>query len=244
MYPITAQNLASFPGKVLTATNTLSISGTISFRTGGGMQGVNVVARPLDANGDPLYQYTVTAASGVRFAGKRGNPATGFADADGVPYARWGSDDTALQGYFDLSGIPLPPQMASVSYQITFESIDPLFIMGNSVGPYIDGQDLPSRTLEPVTIADLAAGSSKIEGGITPKRPVVLSWPTFTDAANEAGISRRYGGIHFRRADLDGRLLGRLVAERAWKKSQDYFNGVPSSPRPIGNVDAVETAKK
>ena len=33
-----------------------------AFRTGYGMQGVNVVARPLDANGNPLYQYTVTAS--------------------------------------------------------------------------------------------------------------------------------------------------------------------------------------
>ncbi len=161
MYPITAQNLASFPGKMLTAPNTVTISGTISFRTGGGMQGVNVVARPLDANGNPLYEYTVTAVSGVRFAGKRGNPATGFADSDGVLYTRWGSDDAALQGYFDLSGIPLPPQMTTARYQITFEAIDPLFIMGNSVGPYIDGQVLPSGTLEPVTIPDLAAGGSK-----------------------------------------------------------------------------------
>ena len=28
------------------------------------MQGVNVVARPLDANGNQLYQYTVTFVSG------------------------------------------------------------------------------------------------------------------------------------------------------------------------------------
>jgi hypothetical protein len=162
LYPVTAQNLASFPGKVLTAPNTISISGTISFRTGNGMQGVNVVARPLDADGNPLYQYTVTAVSGALFAGKRGNPATGFANADGVPYTRWGSNDAALQGYFDLSGIPLPPQMTSASYQITFEAIDPLFILGNSVGPYIDGQVLPSGSLDPITVSDLAVGSSKI----------------------------------------------------------------------------------
>jgi hypothetical protein len=73
----------------------------------------------------------------------------------------------------------------------------------------------------------LAAGTSKIEPGTTPSHPVTLKWDTFTDAANEAGISRRYGGIHFRAADLAGRLLGRLVAFEAWAKAQDYFNGVP-----------------
>lgn len=40
-------------------------------------------------------------------------------------------------------------------------------------------------------------GSSKIEPGLTPSHPVTLQWNTFTDAANQAGISRRYGGIHF-----------------------------------------------
>jgi hypothetical protein len=42
-------------------------------------------------------------------------------------------------------------------------------------------------------------------------------------------MSRRYGGIHFRRADMDGRLLGRLVAEKAWSKAQSYFDGTASS---------------
>jgi len=55
----------------------------------------------------------------------------------------------------------------------------------------------------------LAASSSKIEPGITPNHPITLQWDTFTTAADEAGISRRHGDIHFRAADLAGRLLGR-----------------------------------
>jgi uncharacterized protein DUF6851/vanadium-dependent haloperoxidase-like protein len=71
----------------------------------------------------------------------------------------------------------------------------------------------------------LPAGSSKIEPGSTPTHPVVLRWETFTDAADEAGTSRRYGGIHFRRADLAGRQLGRLVAQKALSRAQRYFDG-------------------
>jgi hypothetical protein len=71
----------------------------------------------------------------------------------------------------------------------------------------------------------LAAGSSKIELGTAPARPITLHWDTFTDAAEEAGLSRRYGGIHFRAADLAGRQLGRLVAAAVWTKAQSYFNG-------------------
>ncbi len=71
----------------------------------------------------------------------------------------------------------------------------------------------------------LAPGSSKIEPGITPAQPVVLRWNAFTDAADEAGMSRRYGGIHFKAADLAGRALGRAVASKAWTKAQSYFDG-------------------
>jgi hypothetical protein len=161
IYPITAQNLASLPGKQLTAANTISLSGTISFRTGSGMAGVNVVARPLDANGNPLYQYTVTAVSGVLFSGNRGNPVTGWKDPSGVLFTKWGSNDPTLQGAFDLSGIPLPPGMTTANYQLTFESIDPLYILTESVGPYAAGQVAPSGTLAPISLPNLAAGSAQ-----------------------------------------------------------------------------------
>ena len=161
LYPITAANLANFPGKQLTAANTISIQGTVSFRTGYGMQGVNVVARPLDANGNPLYQYTVTAVTGALFSGDHGNPVTGWNDANGYPLANWGSNDPTLQGYFDLSGIPLPPGTTTANYQVTFEAIDPLYILENSIGPYEQGQVTPSGTLNAISLANLSAGSTK-----------------------------------------------------------------------------------
>ena len=161
IYPITAANLASFPGKQFTAPNTISIQGTVSFRTGYGMQGVNVVARPLDTNGNPLYEYTVTAMTGALFNGNHGNPVTGFNDASGNLLTMWGSNDPALQGSFDLSGIPLPPDMPSANYQVTFEAINPLYILENSVGPYTHGQVAPSGTLNSITLANLSSGSSQ-----------------------------------------------------------------------------------
>jgi hypothetical protein len=71
-------------------------------------------------------------------------------------------------------------------------------------------------------------GSSTIEPGITPAYSVVRNWDSFTQAADEAGISGRYGGIQFRRGDLAGRQLGRLVASKAWAKAQSYFDGTAS----------------
>ena len=161
IYPITASNLASFPGKQITAANTVSIQGTISFKNGVGMQGVNVVARPLDASGNPLYQYTVSFVSGSYFNGNHGNPVTGWNDANGNPLTMWGSNEAAMQGYFDLSDMPLPPGVTTASYEITFEAVDPLYIRVNSVGPYLDASPELSGTLSPISVLSMAAGSSQ-----------------------------------------------------------------------------------
>ncbi len=161
IYPITSQNLSSFPGKQLTATNTVSIQGSVTFQTGVGMQGVNVVARPLDPNGNPLYEYTVTSVSGVSFNGNHGNPITGFADSNGNLLTMWGSNDSTQQGFFDLNGIPLPPGVTTANYQVTFETIDPLYILTNSVGPYLDGQVAPSGTLATISVPAMSAGSTQ-----------------------------------------------------------------------------------
>jgi hypothetical protein len=161
MYPITADNLASFPGKMLTAQNTVSIDGSITFRTGVGMQGVNVVARPLDASGNPLDAYTTTAVSGEYFGGKHGNAVNGATDPEGIPYSQWGSTDASLQGYFDLRYLPLPAGMKSATYQIAFESIDPMFIYDMAVGPYVDGAPHPSGTLAPLSVTGLSADNAK-----------------------------------------------------------------------------------
>jgi hypothetical protein len=71
----------------------------------------------------------------------------------------------------------------------------------------------------------LPAGSSRTEPGAVPSNDVTLSWATFSDAANQAGISRRYGGIHFEQGDLDARATGRIAAGLVWEKAQEYWEG-------------------
>jgi hypothetical protein len=73
--------------------------------------------------------------------------------------------------------------------------------------------------------ATIAAGSSKVEPGLVPAKDVTLSWPTFSAAADEAGLSRRYGGIHFVHGDLQGRLIGRLIGAQTFRKAERYWNG-------------------
>jgi len=69
------------------------------------------------------------------------------------------------------------------------------------------------------------AGSSRIEPGLTPAEDLTLPWATFSDAADQAGISRRYGGIHFEQGELDGRETGRNAAQQCWTRAQTYIDG-------------------
>lgn len=69
--------------------------------------------------------------------------------------------------------------------------------------------------------------TSRIEAGV-PAANVTLRWATFSEAADQAGLSRRYGGIHFAEADLVGRTMGRLVGDRVWRRALSYIDGWPA----------------
>ena len=69
----------------------------------------------------------------------------------------------------------------------------------------------------------IGAGTSRVEPGTVPANDLTLSWATFTDAADEAGSSRRYGGIHFLDGDLEGRRVGHLIGAAALKKANSFF---------------------
>lgn len=69
------------------------------------------------------------------------------------------------------------------------------------------------------------AGTSRVEPGNVPAQDITLTWSTFSDAADQAGTSRRYGGIHFVQGDLDGRAIGRQIGAQAWERAQQLITG-------------------
>ncbi|MBP7779752.1 MAG: vanadium-dependent haloperoxidase [Acidobacteria bacterium] len=71
------------------------------------------------------------------------------------------------------------------------------------------------------------AGSSTVEPGLTPAVDVTLTWPTFGEAADEAGLSRRFGGIHFESGDLAARAVGTQVGRQVWQKVEQLLGGGP-----------------
>ena len=114
---------------------------------------------------------------------------------------------------YQLSTFPTPPFPEYISGHSTFSAA------GATVLRLFTGSDMfrDSVTFPP--------GSSKIEPGLTPSSPVTLQWPTFSAAANQAGISRRYGGIHFKAGDLTGRAVGQIVGYEVYNKARRLWMG-------------------
>jgi hypothetical protein len=76
----------------------------------------------------------------------------------------------------------------------------------------------------------IKAGTSIFEPRTTthpgvPATDVTLSWQTFTIAAEEAALSRIYGGIHFQSGNEHGRMMGRQVGFNVHSKAQSYIRG-------------------
>jgi hypothetical protein len=111
---------------------------------------------------------------------------------------------------------------ASAEVIRSFTGSDTLYD-GESIGFFDFDQDgerdlVGSYTFEP--------GALLIDSTI-PDEPQELRWLSLTDAADEAGRSRLYGGIHFQDGDLRGRAMGKEIGQLAFKKASGLWNGGP-----------------
>jgi hypothetical protein len=102
---------------------------------------------------------------------------------------------------------------------------------------YVSGHSTFSRAAAEVLTA--LTGSAYVPGGLAgwtipagdldfelgPSRDVELQWASYFDAADQAGRSRIYGGIHISADDLDGRLTGAQCGKEAWALAQRYYDG-------------------
>ncbi len=100
---------------------------------------------------------------------------------------------------------------------------------------YISGHSAFSRAAAEVLTA--ITGSPFFPGGLGsytvsslafengPTAPVELQWATYYDAADQAGISRLWGGIHPPADDFSGRRVGAECGQRDWALANAYFDG-------------------
>ena len=73
----------------------------------------------------------------------------------------------------------------------------------------------------------IKAGSLKDEMG--PTTDIQLEWATYYDAADQAGQSRLFGGIHIQADDFTGRIIGSQCGKGAWALAQRYYAGTAGS---------------
>jgi hypothetical protein len=106
---------------------------------------------------------------------------------------------------------------------------------------YVSGHSTFSRAAAEVMTA--FTGNRYFPGGLSewtvpadslavdlgPSEDVTLQWATYYDAADQAGISRLFGGIHIAPDDFEGRKIGSICGKDAWALAQRYFEGSAAS---------------
>jgi hypothetical protein len=65
-----------------------------------------------------------------------------------------------------------------------------------------------------------------------PSEDIRLQWGTYFDAADQAGQSRLYGGIHIQSDDFGGRISGAQIGQLAYAKARTYFLGSAPASNP------------
>jgi hypothetical protein len=198
-----------YPGSTFTA-STARVHGHVYFanasgQPGQGMQGVNVVARWIDpTTGQPSRAYASASVSGFLFAGNVGTTVTGFNDATGLPFNRYGSNDPTLEGFFDLAGLQIPNGGSSGQYQLTVEAVDPFW--SATVGPYQPWQVLPSGSAQTVVVNVTLGGDTPqdllMQGSALQKPdwfgPTTYSSPAALPVAGDWAASLDpYGGLDY-----------------------------------------------
>jgi hypothetical protein len=83
----------------------------------------------------------------------------------------------------------------------------------------------------------IAANSLQIDLG--PSAPVTLQWRSFYDAADQAGQSRRFGGIHVSEDDYHGRVIGSAAGKTAFALAEKYWTGTITQESMRPNVTVV-----
>ena len=140
------------------------------------------------------------------WAGNPDDPETGVGGVDWIPAIDWVP--------YQKATFVTPAFAGYVSGHSTFSRAAAEVLTGFTGSEYFPG-GLGSWTIE--------AGALAFEAG--PAEDVVLQWATYADAADEAGISRLYGGIHVRADDLAGRIMGATCGRNAWDLAQRYYDG-------------------
>jgi hypothetical protein len=77
----------------------------------------------------------------------------------------------------------------------------------------------------PAGLAEWKLGAGHLKHEKAPTSDVTLEWATYYDAADQAGLSRLFMGIHISPDDFQGRRIGSICGKDAWALASHYFDG-------------------
>jgi IPT/TIG domain len=143
------------PGKMDSLLNASLFEGPLTFPTGEGMQGVNLVVRrwPQFTLASEIEDwYTASGVSGALFRQSNGNPVTG---PDTSFAGSQGTEDSSLEGFCLVERVPLLPGTWQLLVLET-EPVNPLYTGQYAVGPYVANTVAPSGS-DPVLTEGLFA---------------------------------------------------------------------------------------
>ncbi|HEX6826989.1 MAG TPA: hypothetical protein VF077_11800, partial [Nitrospiraceae bacterium] len=89
-------------------------------------------------------------------------------------------------------------------------------------------EDPPVDVIPPCDVSYFGIDFRYCFGRVEPGIPAVATpvvFATFSDAADQAGLSRLYGGIHFPDDNTTAQAIGVLIGQQAYDKAQTYFDG-------------------
>jgi hypothetical protein len=76
-----------------------------------------------------------------------------------------------------------------------------------------------------------------------PSAAVDLQWCTYYDAADQAGQSRRWGGIHPSEDDYDGRRTGAVCGKLAYALAEKYWSGAIVNEYMVPTISVIAGGK-
>lgn len=122
-----------------------------------------------------------------------------------------------------------PPFAEYVSGHSTFSrSAAEVLTAFAGTGAMYDGTTLLGRDYDGDGVEDLMGQHIVLPGNLMfedgPAETIVLRWPTLLDAAEEAGFSRRYGGIHFQDGDMFARQMGADIGGQAFQWAELHWD--------------------
>lgn len=173
---------------------------------------IEIVTTQSSQPGERHAGLTVGAVAIYAWGGQPANPITQHTGAKWIPAINWLP--------YQKATFVTPAFPGYVSGHSTFSRSAAEVMTAITGSPFFPG-GLGTYTANPGTLS--------FENG--PSQPVQLQWGTYYDAADQAGISRLFGGIHVPVDDLTGRRVGSQCGKGAWALAKKYFDGsILSSP--------------